>query len=68
VAAEQQRAIEIDGRRFAWRALGAGEPLLLINGYAASSADWDPMLLGALARSFEPERVARLIAAFVSEG
>ncbi|HXM86507.1 MAG TPA: alpha/beta hydrolase [Solirubrobacteraceae bacterium] len=53
MAAEQQRTIETDGRRFAWRALGAGEPLLLINGYAASSADWDPMLLGALARSFE---------------
>jgi pimeloyl-ACP methyl ester carboxylesterase len=47
------RAIEIDGRRFAWRSLGAGPPLVLVNGYAASSADWDPMLLAALARSFE---------------
>jgi pimeloyl-ACP methyl ester carboxylesterase len=47
------RAIEIDGRRFAWRSLGSGPPLVLVNGYAASSSDWDPMLLAALARSFE---------------
>jgi pimeloyl-ACP methyl ester carboxylesterase len=45
-------AIEIDGRRLAWRAHGTGTPLLLINGYAASSADWDPTLLAALGRSF----------------
>jgi pimeloyl-ACP methyl ester carboxylesterase len=50
---DEQRTIEIDGRRFAWRMLGEGAPLLLINGYAASSADWDPTLLSALARSFE---------------
>lgn len=40
--------IELDGRPFAWRELGHGHPLLLINGYAASAADWDPVLLGAL--------------------
>lgn len=33
----------------AWRRLGAGPPLLLINGYAASSADWDPAFLEVLA-------------------
>ena len=47
------RAIELDGRSFAWRELGEGPPLLLINGYAATSADWDPTLLAALSRSFE---------------
>ena len=45
--------IELDGRRFAWRTLGAGRPLLLINGYAATSADWDPTLLDALGGSLQ---------------
>jgi pimeloyl-ACP methyl ester carboxylesterase len=47
------RSIEIDGRRFAWRALGGGKPLLLVNGYAATSADWDPALLAGLSASRE---------------
>jgi len=46
------QAIVVDGRRLAWRTSGAGPPLLLINGYAATSADWDPTLLQALGRSF----------------
>src|SRR5689334_8602891 len=29
---------------------GSGPPLLLVNGYAATGTDWDPMLLGKLAR------------------
>ncbi|HYJ23113.1 MAG TPA: alpha/beta hydrolase [Solirubrobacterales bacterium] len=37
----------------ALRRLGAGPPLLLINGYAATSEDWDPTFLAALAESFE---------------
>jgi pimeloyl-ACP methyl ester carboxylesterase len=45
------RFIEIGGRRFAWRTLGSGKPLLLVNGYAATSADWDPTLLRTLAGS-----------------
>jgi pimeloyl-ACP methyl ester carboxylesterase len=53
VANEQQQTIEIAGRRFAWRSLGAGPPLVLVNGYAASSADWDPTLLAALAGTYE---------------
>ena len=53
VATGRQRTMQIGGRRFAWRSLSAGPALLLVNGYAASSADWDPALLAALARSFE---------------
>jgi pimeloyl-ACP methyl ester carboxylesterase len=49
---EQLPHIELDGRRLAWRDLGDGPPLLLVNGYAASSSDWDPVMLAALARSF----------------
>ena len=49
---EEVHAIAIDGRRLAWRSSGAGQPLVLINGYAATSADWDPTLLAELGRSF----------------
>jgi pimeloyl-ACP methyl ester carboxylesterase len=49
---EQPRSMQIDGRRFAWRTLGQGPPLVLVNGYAASSADWDPTFTAALARTF----------------
>jgi pimeloyl-ACP methyl ester carboxylesterase len=52
VAGEQIQTIEIAGRKLAWRSFGAGHPLLLINGYAASSVDWDPTFTTALARSF----------------
>ena len=45
------REIEIDGRRFGWRAVGRGPELLLVNGYAATSKDWDPTFLVRLARS-----------------
>jgi pimeloyl-ACP methyl ester carboxylesterase len=45
-------SMQIDGRRFAWSQLGDGPPLVLVNGYAASSADWDPTFTAALARAF----------------
>jgi pimeloyl-ACP methyl ester carboxylesterase len=37
------------GRDIAWRAFGDGPPLLLLNGYAATGADWDPVFIGSLA-------------------
>jgi pimeloyl-ACP methyl ester carboxylesterase len=40
------------GRTIAWTAVGAGPPLLLLNGYAATAADWDPAFVGALAAHF----------------
>jgi pimeloyl-ACP methyl ester carboxylesterase len=43
----------VGGRRLAWRSLGEGSPLLLLNGYAATALDWDPGFLAVLARSFE---------------
>jgi len=33
----------------AWRRIGSGPPLLLINGYAATKDDWDPTFLAGLA-------------------
>jgi len=44
--------VEIAGRRFVWRALGEGPPLLLVQGYAGSADDWPPEFLAALGRSF----------------
>jgi pimeloyl-ACP methyl ester carboxylesterase len=35
--------------RIAWRALGGGDPLVLVNGYAATKTDWDPAFLERLA-------------------
>lgn len=49
--AEGTAEIEVGGRRLAWVAAGDGPPLLLVNGYAATAADWDPSFLAALARS-----------------
>jgi pimeloyl-ACP methyl ester carboxylesterase len=49
---EPTDAIAIDGRRFAWRTVGEGPVLLLLNGYAGSANDWDPTFLAALRRSF----------------
>jgi pimeloyl-ACP methyl ester carboxylesterase len=49
--AAQTEEIEVDGRRLAWRAIGAGPDLLLINGYAATGEDWDPTFLWQLGDS-----------------
>jgi aminoacrylate hydrolase len=46
-------AIEIDGRRYAWRTVGSGPRLILVNGYAGTGGDWDPTFLGTLAEHFE---------------
>ncbi|HSS42551.1 MAG TPA: alpha/beta hydrolase [Solirubrobacterales bacterium] len=43
----------VAGRRLAWRVVGEGPPLLLVNGYAATGADWDPGFLAALAARHE---------------
>ena len=53
VGVEERRHTEVDGRRLAWRALGNGPPLLLINGYAATAADWDPGFLAGLTAAFD---------------
>jgi pimeloyl-ACP methyl ester carboxylesterase len=50
---DRRDAIDIDGRRFSYRSVGAGPPLVLVNGYSATAQDWDPTLLGTLATAFE---------------
>jgi pimeloyl-ACP methyl ester carboxylesterase len=51
-APERDGEVVVGGRRFCWRALGAGPPLLLAQGYAGTADDWPPDFLAALGSSF----------------
>jgi len=51
-ALERDGSVAVAGRRFTWRALGAGPGLLLVQGYSGSADDWPPDFLAALGRSF----------------
>jgi pimeloyl-ACP methyl ester carboxylesterase len=53
VAAESLATIQVDGARIGYRRVGNGRPLLVLNGFAATSADWDPSLIAGLASSNE---------------
>jgi pimeloyl-ACP methyl ester carboxylesterase len=53
VAAEPLATIQVDGARIAYRRVGNGRPLLVLNGFAATSADWDPSFTHGLASSNE---------------
>jgi pimeloyl-ACP methyl ester carboxylesterase len=53
VASGREGEVEIGAWTLARRSLGDGPPLLLVNGYAATGADWDPELLSGLASAFE---------------
>jgi pimeloyl-ACP methyl ester carboxylesterase len=48
---------DVDGRPFAYERQGAGPPLVLLNGFAATRDDWDPGFLDALAEGRELVRV-----------
>jgi pimeloyl-ACP methyl ester carboxylesterase len=41
----------VDGCEIAWRMLGSGDPLVVLNGYAATMEDWDPTFLEQLAEN-----------------
>jgi pimeloyl-ACP methyl ester carboxylesterase len=43
----------VDGRTLAFERLGAGPPLIVLNGYAATKADWDPTLIERLGAEHE---------------
>lgn len=43
--------VDVDGMQIAWRSKGQGRPLLMLNRFRASMADWDPELIVALART-----------------
>ena len=53
MAAESLTTIPIDGAKIAYRRIGNGRPLVVLNGFAATSADWDPSFIDVLASSNE---------------
>lgn len=48
-----REGFQTEGAEVSWRRLGAGQPLLLLNGYAATALDWDPTFLERLAAGSE---------------
>src|SRR5260370_37671993 len=53
VGGERMPTIPVDGGRIAYRRFGSGRPLLVLNGFAATSADWDPSFIDRLASANE---------------
>jgi pimeloyl-ACP methyl ester carboxylesterase len=53
MAAESLATTPIDGAKIAYRRIGNGRPLVALNGFAATSADWDPSFIDVLASSNE---------------
>lgn len=46
---ESLETVAVDGAQIVCRAIGKGPPLLVLNGFAATSADWDPSFVDKLA-------------------
>jgi pimeloyl-ACP methyl ester carboxylesterase len=53
VEAESLTTIAVDGARIVFRRVGRGPPVLVLNGFGATSADWDPDFIDRLATSNE---------------
>ena len=49
VVAESLATFPGDGAQIAYRRVGKGRPLLVLNGFAATSADWDPSFIHGVA-------------------
>lgn len=45
--------VEIDGRKIAYRSIGKGLPILLVNRFRGTLDTWDPAFLDALASKYE---------------
>jgi len=50
---ESFEKLQVDGAQIAYRRIGNGRPLVVLNGFAATSADWDPSFIDRLASSNE---------------
>ena len=49
MANESFEKLEVDGTQIAYRRIGNGRPLLVLNGFGATSSDWDPLFIHGLA-------------------
>lgn len=47
------RFADVNGTQIAWRCIGSGRPLLMLNRFRAAMNDWDPLLIDALSRNFQ---------------
>ena len=47
------KTVEVNGISLAYREIGSGYPLLMINGFASTMDTWNPPLLAALAAHFQ---------------
>src|SRR5437879_1388179 len=45
--------VAVDGGRIVYCRIGKGQPLLVLNGFGATSEDWDPSFIDRLASSNE---------------
>jgi pimeloyl-ACP methyl ester carboxylesterase len=48
---ESLAKLQVDGVQIAYRRIGNGRPLVVLNGFAATGADWDPSFIYGLASS-----------------
>jgi pimeloyl-ACP methyl ester carboxylesterase len=48
---ESFEKLQVDGTQIAYRRIGHGRPLVVLNGFAATSEDWDPSFIDRLASS-----------------
>jgi hypothetical protein len=51
--AESLPTVAVDGAQIVYRRIGKGRVLLVLNGFAATSADWDPSFVDRFASSHE---------------
>ena len=47
--AESRTTVAVNGAQIVYRRVGKGRPLLVLNGFGATSADWDPSFIDRLA-------------------
>ena len=45
--------VEVNSARIVYRRIGKGRPILVLNGFGATSANWDPSFIDRLASSHE---------------
>jgi pimeloyl-ACP methyl ester carboxylesterase len=53
MANDSMGIVRVDGARIAYRRIGSGRPLVVLNGLAATGADWDPSFIDRLASANE---------------
>ena len=51
--AESSTTVAVDGAQIVCRRIGKGRPLVVLNGFGATNADWDPSFIDRLASSHE---------------